>query len=220
MKIKAIILALLLVLAVSCSTTKSTSDYDDVYSTVDVDRVDVNVSYSANLARFYGPYVGYSYYSPMYFGYYYDMWYWESYPYYPSYYFGYSWCPSGIYWGYPYFYYPYYNVWNDWYYDYDKYHYYGHRANQKGSGNSNTLVKKNYSENHQVISKPQVGTQKTQGYRKFEQYNSKSYSRPSPTYQNTIKHSVNQVPRSSFNSQPARPSVKYSTPSRVSSIRK
>ncbi len=120
--------------------------YDDYY----------DYSYASRINRFYGPTMGFNYYSPFYTGYYSDPWYWNSYSYMPSFYFGYNWGWGSFGYGYPYYsyypyyYYPYNNYWygyNDGYWNgyYDGYYgsnyypyadngnYYGHRPSRGGS---------------------------------------------------------------------------------------
>jgi hypothetical protein len=106
-------------------------------------------SYASRLNRFYGPYMGYNYYSPCYSGFYYDPWYWDYYRYRPSLYFGFNWGWGDMYWGYPYYsyYYPYNSYWSGYYngfwdgyyygqWGYDYYgnnnYYYGHRPTRSG----------------------------------------------------------------------------------------
>jgi hypothetical protein len=116
-------------------------------------------SYAARISRFYDPYIGFSYYSPCYTGFYYDPWYWNNWYYSPSIYFGINWGWGSFGYGYGYPYYPYYSYYgypynNSWYgyndgywngywdgyygseyYGYNGY-YYGHRPSQGGSNNS------------------------------------------------------------------------------------
>lgn len=130
-------------------------------------------SYAERIDRFYGPNMGYNYYSPCYTGYYYDPWYWDSYWYMPSFYFGFSWGWGSMYWGYPYYsyYYPYnsywygyndgyYNGYWDGYYGYDYYYYgdqyYGHRSNRSGSGNTGSNNTRDNSSANLMASKSKI----------------------------------------------------------------
>ncbi len=128
------------------------SGYDDYY----------DYSYASRINRFYGPSIGFNYYSPYYTGYYYDPWYWNSYSYMPSFYFGLSWGWGSFGYGYPYYYSPYYYSYYYPYYDYgygyyggyygcnyypyvDNGYYYGHRPTRGGSNSPITGRNSYYS---------------------------------------------------------------------------